>query len=177
MFVVTSALPCPSAMTCISARAMFPRCVQLPMWTCEMCDELAWRPWMTSWTLTLPGGAVTVIVPAAVVLIPLSLKLKPVGVGDGVGLGLAAGAAEGDEEAVVPVPPQAAATTATTAIATHVFKFVESPQICSWRYPSRLLDRPRPLTPLTEVGSPVWGSPRGSYARRQPGRPARRHTR
>lgn len=44
MFVVTSALPCPSAITCISANAMFPRCVQLPMWTCEMCDELAWSP-------------------------------------------------------------------------------------------------------------------------------------
>lgn len=125
---------------------------------------------MTSWTLTLPGGAVTVIVPAAVVLIPLSLKLKPVGVGDGVGLGLAAGAGEGDEEAVLPVPPQADATRASAAIATHLFKFAESPQICSWRYPSRLLDRPRPLAPLTEVGSPV-GSPRG-FLRPTPAGPA-----
>src|SRR5712691_206225 len=107
---------------------------------------------MTSSTVTLAGWMVTVIVPPAGVLIPLSLKLKALGVGDGVGLGLVAGA-EGEDEAVLPVPPQAAATTPTAAIASHIFKSAEFPQFCSKRYPSRLLDRPRPSARLDVLGA------------------------
>ena len=152
--VVTSALPCASAMTCLRAMAIFPRCVQLPMWMCEMCDESACSPWTTTSTVTLGGAAVVVTfnVPAAVVLIPLSLKLKPLGVGDGVGLGLATGDAEVEDDPVPPAEPHDAAIAATAAIANHLFKTAESPQVCPWRYSSRLLDGPRPLTRLDLLG-------------------------
>ena len=134
---------------------MFPRCVQLPMWMCEMCDERACSPWTTTSTVTLGGVAVvvTLTVPAAVVLIPLSLKLKPLGVGDGVGLGLATGDGEGVDEAEPPAEPHDAAIAATAAIANHLFKTAGSPQVCPWRYRSRLLDRPRPLTRLSVLGA------------------------
>src|SRR6266849_5870986 len=141
-------------MTCLRAMAMFPRCVQLPMWMCEMCDERACSPWTTTWTVTLGGVAVVVIVsvPAAAVLIPLSLKLKPLGVGEGVELGLTTVDGEGVDEAEPPAEPHDAAIAATAAIANHLFKTAESPQVCPWRYRSRLLDGPRPLTRLDLLG-------------------------
>src|SRR5260370_29822588 len=128
-------------MTCLRAMAMFPRCVQLPMWMCEMCDERACSPWTTTSTVRLGGVAVvvTLTVPAAVVLIPLSLKLKPLGVGDGRGLGLATGDGEGVDEAEPPAEPHDAAIAATAAIANHLFMPAGSPQVCPWRYRSRVL--------------------------------------
>jgi hypothetical protein len=94
--------------------------------------------------VTLGGEAVvvTVSVPAAVVLIPLSLKLKPLGVGDGVGLELATGDGEVEDDPVPPAEPHDAAIAATAAIANHLFTTAESPQVCPWRYRSRLLDGP-----------------------------------
>src|SRR4029077_11680908 len=136
---------------------MLPRCVQLPIWMCEMWDERACSPWTTTSTVTPPPGwTEREIVPEAPVLIPLSLKLNPLGVGDGVGLGLATRLGDGGD----PVPPElphAEAIAATAAIANHLFKAVGSPQVCSRRYPSRLLEAPRPLTRLKALGAaPPW---------------------
>src|SRR6266853_375148 len=74
------------------------------------------------------------------------------GVGDGVGLGLATGDAEVEDDPVPPAEPHDAAIAATAAIANHLFKTAESPQVCPWRYRSRLLDGPRPLTRLDLLG-------------------------
>jgi len=87
------------------------------------------------------------------VLIPLSLKLKPLGVGEGVELGLTTVDGEGVDEAEPPAEPHDAAIAATAAIANHLFKTAGSPQVCPWRYRSRLLDRPRPLTRLSVLGA------------------------
>ncbi len=128
------------------------------MWMCEMWDERACSPWTTTSTVTPPGWTETETVPEAPLLIPLSLKLNPLGVGDGVGLGLATGLGDGGEP-VPPVLPHAEAIAATAAIANHLFKALGSPQVCSWRYPSRLLDGPRALTRLKALGAAPARSP------------------
>jgi len=104
--------------------------------------------------VTLGGEAVvvTLSVPVAVVLTPLSLKLKPLGVGDVVGLGLATGDGEVEDDPVPPAEPHDAAIAATAAIANHLFTTAESPQVCPWRYRSRLLDGPRRSTRLDVLG-------------------------
>jgi hypothetical protein len=85
-----------------------------------------------------------VIIPEAVVLIPLSLKLR----GDGEGLGLAAaGLGAGEAVAVAGDEPHADAIAASVASAIHLFNPESPTQECSKRYPSRLLEGHQALMP------------------------------
>src|SRR4029077_8110232 len=78
--------------------------------------------------------------------------------GEDVGLRVTPGLGDGGEP-VPPVLPHAEAIAATAAIANHLFKAVGSPQVRSKRYPSRLLDVPRPLTRLKALGAAPARSP------------------
>jgi hypothetical protein len=85
-----------------------------------------------------------VIIPEAVVLIPLSLKLRE----DGEGLGLAAaGLGAGEAVAVAGDEPHADAIAASVASAIHLFNPESPTQECSRRYPSRLLEGHQALMP------------------------------
>src|SRR4029077_9511842 len=119
---------------------MLPRCWQLLMWMWETCADSAWRPLMTSSIVKLPGLADSRIVPLAVVLMPTSAKVRPPGDGDGLWVA-AGGLGEGDAAAVLPPEaPLAEMVAATATSATILFTPAVSPQWCSWRYQSRLLD-------------------------------------
>ncbi len=141
---------------------------------------------MTSSRETLPGvelvgrWATRVIVPEAVVLIPLILKWRAAGEGDGDGVGLdATGLGEDDTVAVLLEPPQAAALNDSAISATHLFKPAIHDQFRPWRYPFRLLDGYRALTTAKRKGRVAPALVRqasGTQAWRQPGRPARRHS-
>src|ERR1700674_2256626 len=117
---------------------MMPRALQLPMWMWETCFDIAWRPVILSSTVSCPGAVVTVMVPVAVVLMPLSLNTSPTG--DGVDAGIeVTGLDDGDGDAevglLVPVAPQAAATKARGASAPNLRITEFSAQVCSRRYP------------------------------------------
>src|SRR5438309_11304577 len=139
---------------------MLPTCWQLPIWMCDTCDELGWRPVILSSIDTLCGSAISVIVPDAVVLIPLSLKLR--GEGGGLGLGTAA-LGDGEAVEVAGDEPQADPIAASVTTAINCFKPKNPGQDRSRRYPSRLLEEHRASTllrsrPCGELlsGGAVW---------------------
>ena len=86
--VLTSAMPWPSAITWFSAKAMPPRLWQLPMWMCDICDELAGRPVILSSTVIDRWPADSVMLPVAFdVSTGLSLNEKVFGLGEAEWLG------------------------------------------------------------------------------------------
>src|SRR4030081_257109 len=95
-------------MTWFRASAMFPFCWQLPMWTCEMCDEFACSPVILRRTVICPGGAVTEIVPLAFARTPLSLKVRGAGPCEAEGVGDAARVGEGEGVGLLTGPPHPA---------------------------------------------------------------------
>ena len=74
--VFVSAVPCPSATTWFSAKAIPPRPVHEPRWMCETCEELACKPVILSSMLVVFGPAVSVIVPFEVTEASAGLRLK-----------------------------------------------------------------------------------------------------
>src|SRR5881397_1208225 len=104
---LVSAVPCPSAMTGFSAKAMLPRSWQPPMWMCDTCRDVACRPVISTSIVVPVALAVTTIVPVAVT--PgsgFSLNGIPAG-----GLGDCAGLGAGDDVAAVSLPQAAPART------------------------------------------------------------------
>src|SRR5437867_2143361 len=102
--------PCPSATTWLSAKAMPPFCEQLPLWMCEMWEEFGCRPLMATWSVIVSAVAVRVIVPDALVPIPLIVKVNALADACGDGLGEAL-LGDGDAAPVPPDSPHAVART------------------------------------------------------------------